>query len=123
MVLIFRLFGLGVRQTGIVMAQTSGARQLLYSFENCVLDTDRRELRRGRDLVEIEPQVFDLLQFLIQHRDRVVTRNDLLNAVWNGRIVSESALSVRINAARVAVSDDGQQQRLIRTLSSKGVRF
>jgi TolB-like protein len=95
----------------------------LYSFENYTLDTDRRELRRATDLVAVEPQVFDLLQFLIRHRDRVVTRDDIIDAVWNGRVVSESALSVRINAARMAISDNGQQQRLIRTLPRKGLRF
>jgi len=96
---------------------------LLYSFENYTLDTDRRELRRGADLVALEPMVFDLLWFLIDNRDRVVTRDDIFDAVWSGRIVSESALSVRINAARAALSDDGRQQRLIRTLPRKGLRF
>ena len=96
---------------------------MLYSFEDYTLDPDRRELRHGTHLVAVEPQVFDLLQFLIRHRDRVVTRDDVLNAVWNGRAVSESALAVRINAARLAISDNGQQQRLIRTLPRKGLRF
>lgn len=96
---------------------------MLYSFENYTLDTDRRELRRGPHLVAVEPQVFDLLHFLIRHRDRVVTRDNILDAVWNGRAVSESALAVRINAARLAISDNGQQQRLIRTLPRKGLRF
>jgi adenylate cyclase len=96
---------------------------VLYSFENYTLDTDRRELRRGIHLVAVEPQVFDLLHFLIRHRDRVVTRDNILDAVWNGRTVSESALAVRINAARLAISDNGQQQRLIRTLPRKGLRF
>lgn len=97
--------------------------RLLYSFENCTLDTDRRELRRGTVLVPIEPQVFDLLQFLIRQRNRVVTRDAILDAVWNGRLVSESALAVRINAARLAIGDSGQEQRLIRTLPRKGIRF
>ena len=96
---------------------------MLYSFENYTLDADRRELRRGTDLVAVEPQVFDLLQFLIQHRNRVVTRDDILKAVWNGRAVSGSALSVRINAARLAIDDSGEKQRLIRTLQRKGIRF
>jgi TolB-like protein len=100
-----------------------GAARVLYSFENCTLDTDLRELRRGAKLVAVEPQVFDLLHFLIRHRDRVVTRDNILEAVWNGRAVSESALAVRINAARLAISDNGQQQRLIRTLPRKGLRF
>jgi TolB-like protein len=96
---------------------------VLYSFENYTLDTDRRELRRGTHLLAVEPQVFDLLHFLVRHRDRVVTRDNILDAVWNGRAVSESALAVRINAARLAISDNGQQQRLIRTLPRKGLRF
>ncbi len=94
-----------------------------YQFEDCALDTKRRELRRGADLVEVEPQVFDLLEFLIRSRDRVASRDDLLEAVWQGRIVSESTLSSRINAARVAIGDDGTAQRLIRTLPRKGIRF
>lgn len=97
--------------------------RLLYSFENCTLNTDRRELRRGTDLVPVEPQVFDLLQFLIRQRDHVVTRDAIIDAVWNGRVVSESALAVRINAARAAIGDSGQEQRLIRTLPRKGIRF
>lgn len=92
-------------------------------FEKCVLDTDRRELRRGESPVPVQPQVFDLLVYLIENRDRVVTKDDLLQAVWNGRIVSESTLISRINAARRAIGDDGDQQRLIRTIARKGVRF
>jgi DNA-binding winged helix-turn-helix (wHTH) protein len=94
-----------------------------YLFEDCVLDTDRRELRRGAGHVELEPQVFDVLEFLIRTRDRVASRDDLLEAVWHGRIVSESTLSSRINAARMAIGDDGTAQRLIRTLPRKGFRF
>jgi TolB-like protein len=97
--------------------------KLQYSFDNYTLDTDRRELLCGTSLVSLEPQVFDLLQFLIRHRDRVVTKDDILNAVWDGRAVSESVLSVRINAARHALGDSGQKQRFIRTLPRKGVRF
>ena len=79
-----------------------------YLFEDYALDTDRRELRRAGALVAIEPQVFDLLAYLVQHGDRVVTKDDLLVAVWNGRFVSESALTTRINAARTAL---GRQRR------------
>src|ERR687886_1429629 len=96
---------------------------MLYVFDDCVLDPDRRELRRGGNRVELEPQVFDLLEFLIRTRDRVASRDDLLEAVWQGRIVSESTLSSRINAARTAIGDDGTAQRLIRTLPRKGIRF
>jgi len=96
---------------------------LRYQFNGFALDTDRRELRRESVLVPVEPQVFDLLAYLVQHRDRVVTKDDLLEAVWNGRIVSESALTTRINAVRTALGDSGEAQRLIRTLRGRGVRF
>ena len=94
-----------------------------YLFEDCALDMDRRELRRGPTLVAIEPQVFDLLAHLIQHRDRVVSKDDLLKSVWHGRVISESALFNRINAARSAIGDTGLQQRLIKTLPRRGLRF
>jgi pimeloyl-ACP methyl ester carboxylesterase len=96
---------------------------LYYSFENFVLDLGRRELRKGGQLVDIEPQVFDLLVFLIRHRDRVVSRDDVIAGVWGGRIVSESALASRVNAVRRAVSDDGTAQRLVKTIVRKGFRF
>jgi len=96
---------------------------LRFLFEDCALDTDLRELRRGGVPVAAEPQVFDLLVHLIRCRDRVVSKDDLLAAVWGGRIVSESALFNRINAARSAVGDTGGRQRLIKTLPRKGVRF
>jgi TolB-like protein/Flp pilus assembly protein TadD len=100
-----------------------GAGKLLFLFDDVAVDTDRRELRRGGDLRPVEPQVFDLLEFLIRNRDRVVSRDDLLAAIWNGRIVSESTLASRINAARTAIGDNGEDQRLIRTLLRKGIRF
>ena len=96
---------------------------MLYFFENFVLDPARRELRRGNALIAVQPQVFDLLEYLITHRDRVVSKEDILEAVWGGRIVSESALTTRINATRTAVDDDGDRQRLIRTIPRKGIRF
>ena len=94
-----------------------------YLFENCVLDTDRRELRRGADAVRVAPQVFDLLEFLIRNRERVVGKDDLIAAIWDGRIVSDAALTTRINVARAAVGDSGEAQRLIKTFPRKGVRF
>ena len=94
-----------------------------YLFGEFVLDTDRRELRRGKELVALEPQVFDLLVHVVRHRDRVVSKDELLDAVWHGRIVSESALFNRINAARSAIGDTGDAQRLIKTLPRKGIRF
>jgi TolB-like protein/tetratricopeptide (TPR) repeat protein len=96
---------------------------MTYRFEDYSLDTERRELRRGTDLISVEPQVFDLLLFLIRNRTRVVSRDDLIAEVWNGRIVSESALYSRITAARQAIGDSGEAQRLIRTVARKGLRF
>jgi TolB-like protein/Flp pilus assembly protein TadD len=98
-------------------------RKVLYVFEDFVLDTDRRVLRRGSDAIALEPQVFDLLSYLIGNRERVVSKDDLIASVWGGRIVSESAMSSRINAARSAVDDTGEKQRLIRTFPRRGLRF
>ena len=92
-------------------------------FEDFVLDPERRELRRADTLVALEPQVFDLLLYLVRNRERVLTRDNILDAIWNGRVVSESTLTSRINAARRAVGDTGEEQRLIRTVARKGVRF
>ena len=94
-----------------------------FRFADHVLDVARRELRRSGETVALEPQVFDLLVHLIRNRDRVVTKDDLLESLWGGRIVSESTLTSRINAARRAVGDSGEAQRLIRTLPRKGFRF
>ena len=96
---------------------------MLFLFEHYTLDTERRELQRGPALISVEPQVFDLLVFLVRNRDRVVSKDDLLASVWGGRIVSESTLASRINAARRAIGDTGEEQRLIRTIIGKGIRF
>ena len=96
---------------------------MLYHFSHFVLDSRRRELRRGTDQIPLEPQVFDLLEFLIRARNRVVSRDELLDAVWRGRTVSDATLSSRVNAARSAIGDTGEAQRLIRTLPRKGIRF
>jgi len=94
-----------------------------FRFSDHTLDVERRELRRGGDIVAIEPQVFDLLVHLLQNRDHVVSKDDLIGSVWGGRIVSDSTLTSRINAARKAVGDSGEEQRLIRTIARKGFRF
>ena len=94
-----------------------------YFFEDYALDTDRRELHRGTSVVPTAPQVFDLLDYLIRNREHVVGKDDLVNAIWQGRIVSDMALTTRLNAARSAVGDSGEEQRLIKTLPRKGVRF
>lgn len=97
--------------------------KLLYLFDNYSLDTGRREMRCGTAVVPVEPQVFDLLEHLIRHRDRVVSKDDLIASIWQGRIVSDSAISTQINAARCAIADSGDQQRLIKTIPRKGIRF
>jgi TolB-like protein len=94
-----------------------------FHFSDHTLDTDRRELRRGGTPVAVEPQVFDLLTYLLQNRERVVSKDDLFASVWGGRIVADSTLASRINAARKAVGDSGEEQKLIRTIARKGVRF
>jgi TolB-like protein/Tfp pilus assembly protein PilF len=88
-----------------------------------MLDLDRRELSRASVVVATAPQVFDLLVYLAENRERVVSRDDLLDAVWSGRVVSESTLASHINAVRKAIGDNGQEQRMIRTVPRKGFRF
>jgi DNA-binding winged helix-turn-helix (wHTH) protein/pimeloyl-ACP methyl ester carboxylesterase len=97
--------------------------ELLYCFEHYVLDTERRELRCGTELVPLAPQAYDLLEHLIRNRDRVLSKDELIASVWNGRIISDSALTTRINAVRRAIGDNGDQQLLIKTIPRKGIRF
>ena len=92
-------------------------------FDKYCLDLDRRELRAGERTVALEPQVFDLLVYLIRNRNRVVSKDDLIAGVWKGRIVSDSTLDSRINAARKAVGDSGGRQQVIRTVIRRGFRF
>jgi TolB-like protein/cytochrome c-type biogenesis protein CcmH/NrfG len=94
-----------------------------FVFGNHTLDTERRELLRDGRPVAVQPQVFDLLVFLVQSRDHVVSKQDLIDLVWGGRIVSDSTLTSRINAARTAIGDSGRDQKLIRTIARKGLRF
>jgi TolB-like protein/Tfp pilus assembly protein PilF len=96
---------------------------LRYLFEDYTFDTDRRELYRGIDVRSVAPQVFDLLEYLIRNREHVVSKDALINAIWNGRIVSDAALATRLNVARSAIGDTGEEQRLIKTLPRKGFRF
>jgi DNA-binding winged helix-turn-helix (wHTH) protein len=93
------------------------------SFEGFTLDADRRELGQGSQLIAIGPQVFDVLVYLVKNRDRVVSKDELLDAVWGGRIVSLSTLGSHISAVRRAVGDNGDKQRLVRTVARKGFRF
>jgi DNA-binding winged helix-turn-helix (wHTH) protein/pimeloyl-ACP methyl ester carboxylesterase len=96
---------------------------VLFLFEDFALDCERRELRAGGAIVPVEPQVFDILVHLVENRNRVVSKDDLIASIWRGRIVSDSTLDSRINAVRKAIGDSGGQQRLIRTMSRKGLRF
>ena len=96
---------------------------MTLSFDDYEIDVERRELRRAKTPVHVEPQVFDLLVYLVQNRDRVVSKDDLIASVWGGRSVSDSTLTSRINAARNAVGDSGAEKKLIRTIARKGLRF
>jgi DNA-binding winged helix-turn-helix (wHTH) protein/alpha-beta hydrolase superfamily lysophospholipase len=96
---------------------------MAYLFADCELDCERRELRRAGRVVHLEPQVFDVLIHLVTNRNRVVSKDELLQAIWNDRIVSEDALTSRISSARRAVGDTGEDQRLIRTIPRRGFRF
>ncbi|MCV2870327.1 tetratricopeptide repeat protein [Defluviimonas sp. WL0002] len=96
---------------------------MIYAFEGMSLDTDRRELFRGSERISVEPSVFDLIEYLVLNRDHVVTRDDLIENIWHGRIVSESTLTSRTTAARHALGDRGDEQQLIRTVPRKGLRF
>jgi TolB-like protein len=96
---------------------------VLFRFADYILDTGRRELRCGDQSIEVEPQVLDLLIYLMQNHDRVVSKDDLIASVWGGRIVSDTTLTSRIYAARRAIGDSGRNQSLIRTIARKGLRF
>ncbi len=94
-----------------------------FLFSDCVLDPERRELTRAAKAVGVGPQVFDLLLYLVQNRDHVVSKDHIIDAVWGGRIVSESTLTSHINAVRKAIGDSGEKQHLVRTVPRKGFRF
>lgn len=94
-----------------------------FVFEDYVLDDKRRELTLRGQVVAVGPQVFDLLLLFVNNPDRVISKDDFLKAVWNGRIVSESTITSHINAVRKAIGDTGEEQRLVRTVARKGYRF
>ena len=96
---------------------------MLYRFAEFEIDLSQQELRRLGEPVHIEPQVFDLIVHLVRNRDRIVSKDELIETIWNGRIISEAALSSRINGARRALGDNGADQALIRTLHKRGFRF
>jgi len=96
---------------------------MMYLFDEFELDPSKVELRRTGEVVPVEPQVFALLLLLVENRDRLVSRDELIEKVWDGRIVSESAVDSRVKSARRALGDDGKAQRFIRTIHGKGFRF
>lgn len=118
-----RDFRRGQSATRLWEPSSNGIRILRYLFAEYVFDTDRRGLHRGADVVSVAPQVFDLIDYLIRNRERVVSTDDLIKAIWNGRSVSDAALTTRLNAARIAIGDSGDEQRFIKTLQRKGFRF
>lgn len=104
-------------------AQRQGMLTLQFAFDDFVLNQDRRELTLRGDVVAVGPQVFDLLLLFVSNPDRVVSKDELLEGVWSGRIVSESTITSHINAVRKAIGDTGEEQRLVRTVARKGYRF
>src|SRR5215510_5660658 len=106
-----------------IIRQADEESSVIYRFADAELDTERYELRHQGAARPVEPQVFDLLRYLVENRDRTVTKDELYKAIWQGRFVSESALSSGIKAARQAVNDTGNDQRIIRTLHGRGFRF
>jgi DNA-binding winged helix-turn-helix (wHTH) protein/pimeloyl-ACP methyl ester carboxylesterase len=96
---------------------------MTFVFDDCEIHCDRRELRRRDTVTHVEPQVFDVLVYLVQHRDRVVTKQELIREVWAGRFVSDDTLTSRVRAVRRAIGDTGAEQRLIQTVTRRGFRF
>ena len=96
---------------------------MIFVFGDCELHCDRRELHRNGTVTHVEPQVFDVLVHLLRHRERVVSKDELIRAVWEGRFVSDDTLTSRVSAARRAIGDTGSEQRFIRTVTRRGFRF
>ena len=111
--------------TAVIVESAVGAATVtrVIRFADCELDLDRIVLRRGGEEIRVEPQVFDVLAYLVKHRGTVVRKEELLDAIWGDRFVSESALTTRIKVVRQAVGDDGSQQLIIRTVHGKGYEF
>lgn len=99
------------------------ARSMIYRFGTFELDPARAELRAGSEPRALEPQVFALLALLVENRERLVSRDELIEKVWDGRIVTDAAIASRVKSARQALGDDGQAQRFIRTVHRRGFRF
>ena len=96
---------------------------MTFVFGDCEVHCERRELFRTGTRVHVEPQVFDLLVHLVRHHERVVSKAELIDSVWQGRSISDDALTSRVSDARRAIGDNGAEQRLIRTVPRRGFRF
>jgi DNA-binding winged helix-turn-helix (wHTH) protein len=106
-----------------IFLKSGGGNRMAYRIGDYTLDLQTYTLRRGEEEVSVEPQAFGILACLIKHRDRVVTKDELITAVWDGRIISDATLSSRISLARQAVGDRGERQAIIRTVPRRGFRF
>ena len=95
----------------------------MLQFDNFLIDPDRRELRGPHGVIHVEPQVFDLLLYLAQNANRVISKDELIQKIWTGRVISDAALNSRINSARRAIGDTGRRQALIRTIQRRGFLF
>ena len=111
------------RQAGRPIGLLRTGAGLIFRFGAYEVDLVQQELRHAGASVPVEPQVFDVLAYLVRHRDRIVSKNELFDTVWQGRLVSDAALNSRISAARRAIGDSGNEQTLIRTLHKRGFRF
>ena len=109
--------------SGILLQSRESRDNVLFQFDNFLIDTDRRELRGTDGVIHVEPQVFDLLLHFAENTDRVISKDELIERVWKGRAVSDAALNSRINSARRAVGDTGEKQALIRTVPRRGFLF
>ncbi|HXZ68413.1 MAG TPA: winged helix-turn-helix domain-containing protein, partial [Alphaproteobacteria bacterium] len=96
---------------------------MIYRFGEYELDTAKLELKGRGAAVAVEPQVFALLRLLIENRERALTKEEIIERVWDGRFISDAAVASRIKSARQAIGDDGQAQKLIKTLHGVGFRF
>src|SRR4051794_6714517 len=96
---------------------------MVFGFDGFALDEDKRELRRGGAVIELQPKVMDLLHYLVKRREHLVTREELLDAVWDGVVVGDAAISRAIREVRRAVGDDGDAQRIVKTAHGRGFRF
>jgi len=117
------IFGPETLHCAKYLANLPGLGAMIYQFSGCSLDTELFELRRQGQLVGLEPQVFRVIVYLIKNRDRVVMKDELVEKIWDGRVVSDSVLNTRINSARNALGDSGKAQSIIRTFPRRGFRF